>query len=319
MRLTKEDKEGEAGVVYRELYKGLGQQQTVYAGELGGITIALAALHANGTQQPYPDTPYAAHLLIDNQSAVLGTCDPFKGPGQHQRLANRSLYLQIGRDLPHIDLQIHWVPGHVEIEGNERADVLAKKGAALRFKEAVGAGEAGEKDEDSEDEEREGVGVTRVNGRLGGGGTKAKGRRRLKEETPPLPGGNNLPKSVSVVNAEFNEGLKERWAETWRTQGPGKLLRQVDSAPPSQHTLKLHDGLWRRHSSLLTQLRTGRSPTSRPTSTRPVAGPTTAASAGGPRRGATSSSSASSTRSSAVVSFTPSDRTPTTSPPSSVT
>lgn len=261
VRVMQENDEGEMMAAYGEQYKGLGQHQTVYAGELDGITIALTAVHANGVRQPLPHTPYAAHLLIDNQSAVLGACDPFKGPGQHQRLANRSLYLQIERDLPHVDLQIHWVPGHVEIEGNELADALAKRGAELRFKEAVGSGEAGEREEDSEEDEGEEVeGVTRVQGRVGAGGTRRRKKRRRSEEvSPPVPGGNDLPKSVSAVNAEFDKGLKQRWAELWRTQGPGKLLRQVDLAPPSPHTLRLHDGLWRRHSSLLTQLRTGRS------------------------------------------------------------
>jgi hypothetical protein len=34
-----------------------------------------------------------------------------------------------------IHTHIHWVPGHVEVEGNEKADQLAKKGAEHKRKE----------------------------------------------------------------------------------------------------------------------------------------------------------------------------------------
>ncbi|KAL8280739.1 hypothetical protein RQP46_006743 [Phenoliferia psychrophenolica] len=45
----------------------------------------------------------------------------------------------------------------------------------------------------------------------------------------------------------------------WRSQATAKAHRRVDSHAPSKHTLRLHEGLPRRLSSLLTQLRTGRS------------------------------------------------------------
>jgi ribonuclease HI len=34
-----------------------------------------------------------------------------------------------------IHTHIHWVPGHVEVEGNEKADQLAKKGTEHKRKE----------------------------------------------------------------------------------------------------------------------------------------------------------------------------------------
>jgi hypothetical protein len=35
----------------------------------------------------------------------------------------------------HIHTHIHWVPGHVEVEGNKKADQLAKKGTERKRKE----------------------------------------------------------------------------------------------------------------------------------------------------------------------------------------
>jgi ribonuclease HI len=34
-----------------------------------------------------------------------------------------------------IHTHIHWVPGHVEVDGNEKADQLAKKGTERKRKE----------------------------------------------------------------------------------------------------------------------------------------------------------------------------------------
>jgi ribonuclease HI len=63
-------------------------------------------------------------LFTDNQSAILRASRLDRGPGQETTLNilhTSNALLQ--RSAP---VTLHWVPGHIDIEGNEEADCLAK-------------------------------------------------------------------------------------------------------------------------------------------------------------------------------------------------
>ena len=105
-------------------------------------------------------------------------------------------------------------------------------------------------------EQKEVTGMTRVRGQVGAGGR----RDEVDEDVGPgLPGGDEVRKSVSAVKDVHARELKAEWARQWATRKEGAKLRQVDSAPQSSLSLSRHASLKRYQSSILTQLRTGRS------------------------------------------------------------
>lgn len=250
IRLKESEVEGRE-LLWGKKSVGMGQQQTVYAGELKGINLGLTTLL--DTLPLLDNIERTIYLFVDNQSAVRNACDPFKGPGQLQRSSNRKIWMELTSRYPLATLNIIWVPGHVSIEGNELADVAAKEGAESRWEEI------------EEEEEEEEV-VVRVVEKRG----SRKDREEEKERSElsraekvfrieAAKEGFLLDKSVSAVNAEYDGELKREWGVRWKGKREGGRLRQIDHSNPGAHSLRLHEGLNRRHSSILTQLRTGSS------------------------------------------------------------
>jgi hypothetical protein len=66
----------EEGVTGGQQWKDMGQYQTVYAGELDGIRLALDSILI--LIPHYANIPRDIHLFVDNQSALSGACDPSK-------------------------------------------------------------------------------------------------------------------------------------------------------------------------------------------------------------------------------------------------
>src|SRR5437588_7385154 len=65
-------------------------------------------------------------IFCDNQSAVRSMSDKRPIPGQEYILkTHTSAKILKSRG---ITVHIHWVPGHVQVQGNEKADALAKQG-----------------------------------------------------------------------------------------------------------------------------------------------------------------------------------------------
>ncbi|GAA6026135.1 hypothetical protein JCM10207_001437, partial [Rhodosporidiobolus poonsookiae] len=110
-----------------ELERGrtLGQYQSVYAAELEGARLALA------TTIPLVPAGFQA-VLLDNQSVLLQPFSPAPSAGQQARLALRTLARHLNKNEPECVLTLLWVPGHVGVDGNERADALAKMAAESR-------------------------------------------------------------------------------------------------------------------------------------------------------------------------------------------
>ncbi|GAA6045615.1 hypothetical protein NBRC10513_005033 [Rhodotorula toruloides] len=103
--------------------KGMGQLQTVYAGELEGLRLALSSLLVT----PIADTPLSVLISLDNTSALTHSTDPTPSSSQHLRLAIRKAFEHLKRTRKDLVVSLSWSPGHVGIEGNEAADVEAKE------------------------------------------------------------------------------------------------------------------------------------------------------------------------------------------------
>jgi len=100
----------------------IGNQQIVYDGELEGIARAFeyAAEVATTGQQ--------IQVYADNQAAIHRIKNPSDNPGQAWQLRCFHAAAEVASKQAFISL--HWAPGHEGVDGNERADSLAK-GAAL--------------------------------------------------------------------------------------------------------------------------------------------------------------------------------------------
>ncbi|GAA6006002.1 hypothetical protein JCM10207_007303 [Rhodosporidiobolus poonsookiae] len=217
----KRREEGEAGEgewAFPAKGRALGQHQTVYVSELVGVNLGITTIHA--MLDARPPAPVTAHLFLDNQSAVSNSFSPLASSGQQLRRRNRTAYLNLVRAHPHLRLMVHWVPGHVGVDGNEAADEAAK--------DAAGAA---------------------VDGEEGG----------QYVEQVDMATGAELPKSAAALLAAFDLALPARWDALWRSDARGGALRRLDLHAPSRHILRLHQHLPRPLSSLLTQLRTSHS------------------------------------------------------------
>lgn len=103
--------------------KNLGPNYLVYNGELEGITTALEL----AIKRDYSSKDI--RVYVDNQAALLRLRVPANTPGQQwqKRAINAASTL---RDRGNM-VSLEWVPGHVNVRGNERADKLAKQATDL--------------------------------------------------------------------------------------------------------------------------------------------------------------------------------------------
>ncbi|KLO09562.1 hypothetical protein SCHPADRAFT_804613, partial [Schizopora paradoxa] len=97
-------------------------EHTVFEGEVTGAILALDIIKS---------IPRAskAHVFIDCQPAISAIQSPSAQPAQYLlRFFHDSLY-RLHRLRKSLEIHIHWVPGHEDIEGSDAADDEAKKAA----------------------------------------------------------------------------------------------------------------------------------------------------------------------------------------------
>ena len=108
--------------VYQETVN-IGKGQIVYNGELEAI--ARGFEYAATVASEYEDI----HIHADNQAAIHRIKTPSDRPGQIWQL--RCLQAAERVREAGASIVLHWVPGHTDVPGNEKADLLAKEAAKL--------------------------------------------------------------------------------------------------------------------------------------------------------------------------------------------
>jgi ribonuclease HI len=117
-----------AGTTVHESSYYLGEECEVFDAELYGIAKA-THLATKLLDQPTTDV----WIFCDNQSAVLRMANSLPMPGQEYILNGLNNIKKLNN--ANIKTHIHWVPGHVNVKGNERADHLAKEGTTKKRQE----------------------------------------------------------------------------------------------------------------------------------------------------------------------------------------
>ena len=108
--------------VYQETLN-IGKGQIVYNGELEGITRGFE--YATTVASSYQEI----RIFADNQAAIHRIKTPSDNPGQCWQL--RCIEAANVVERAGASISLHWVPGHTDVPGNERADELAKEAAKM--------------------------------------------------------------------------------------------------------------------------------------------------------------------------------------------
>lgn len=109
--------------IHREIQVNIGPDNLVYNGELEGTTRAIeqaAKIAKKGLH---------FHIFSDNQAGLLRLKTPSDDPGQECQIRAITAATTIINKKAKVTL--NWVPGHTDIKGNERADLLAKKATTI--------------------------------------------------------------------------------------------------------------------------------------------------------------------------------------------
>ena len=113
------------GVEGGALQRGLGRHAEVYDAEV----MALAEGAGKAWELKRPEILHY-HFFADNSSGIGAAFDADPGPSQDQALIFRKFVVKLLAH-PRRTVEIAWVPGHQGVQGNERADELAKEAAYL--------------------------------------------------------------------------------------------------------------------------------------------------------------------------------------------
>ena len=157
-------------------------------------------------------------ICIDNQAAILAVYNPGASSGQY--LVKWIVRLIDGLRRQNIEVELHWVPAHIGIEGNEKADIAAKQATGWRLK-------------------------------------GQRGRQKEVDTGQTAPQAQLVRVLKSAVKTTVDKRVQQQWAEEWRDCKNGRALYSIITKP-SKSVLQLHDKLTKRHSAIAIQLRTAK-------------------------------------------------------------
>lgn len=199
------------GGITGRAYLGPSTSYTVYSAELYGIILALFM----GFRTGYKDN----HIIIcaDNQTALKAIANPRGGSGQH--MVKFIVWLIDDHRRRGVNVELHWVPAHIGIAGNEAADVAAKQATGWKSKRRS-RGPLVEIDTDD----------------------KAKQTTMIKE-------------LKSARKQAIRKDILPQWTALWKEETRGRDLFRIEPSP-RKAILRLHDDLSKEMSTIAVQLRT---------------------------------------------------------------
>ena len=187
---------------------------TVYAAELQGILngIEISVCYSNRMQGK------TVIILTDNQAAIQAVSNPSISSGQY-------LVIDIVRAINELrkrgcSVELQWVPAHMDVPGNEKADREAKEATGWRER------------------------ITH-------------GRQTERDTSITAPAILNPLRLLTAIKTAVKTRATEKWRKAWSDSKRGATLKIIQSQP-SRDVLKLHENTQRWQSSLIVQMRTGK-------------------------------------------------------------
>jgi ribonuclease HI len=108
--------------------RGLGARAEVYDGEMAGLWLGARAAMDYASKNPMITH---VHFFADNSAAINTIFDPQLRPCQlYAESFTRRMTEFLDGNIERT-VEVAWVPGHCSVKGNDRADVLAKRGVEL--------------------------------------------------------------------------------------------------------------------------------------------------------------------------------------------
>lgn len=186
---------------------------TVYSGELYGIMLAIG-------MAIYRIQPIEGRLIvcIDNQASIQAVQSPGASSGQY-------LVKLIVRQINHlrsrgIEVELHWIPAHRGIPGNDLVDIAAKQATGWRQK-------------------------------------KRRGKLIEYDTNKPSTKAPIIKTLRNALKTVITKDTHKHWIESWDTAEHGRELYSIEPKP-RKAILKLHEGLDKELSAILVQMRTGK-------------------------------------------------------------
>ena len=117
-----------------EMKGALGEQAKVFNAKMTGLSVAGEAAKHFILNGDWIQKPSCIIFYMDNSAAISCIYKGTPGKAQEQSLTFRNHIKDILMETEDTLIAISWVPRHVNITGNEKADHLAKGGTKLRPK-----------------------------------------------------------------------------------------------------------------------------------------------------------------------------------------
>ena len=108
-----------------EMFDACGADSSNYEAEVSALSNALDHLQKEFDENPIKATSVV--VFTDSLSAL----EAMEGGDQDESLIQVAQKAERLRTTHSMDLKLQWIPGHIGIHGNEKADKLAKQGSQL--------------------------------------------------------------------------------------------------------------------------------------------------------------------------------------------
>jgi ribonuclease HI len=118
------------GGTHETRYLGTDKESNVYAAELVAMNLALQIVMKAKQDPATRYRPEVTTIFSDSQAALKAIQNPGNRSGQHLVYGVRARVQ--GATRQGIQVKFQWVPAHIGIEGNEKADQLAKQATGWR-------------------------------------------------------------------------------------------------------------------------------------------------------------------------------------------
>ncbi len=119
-----------------------------------------------------------------------------------------------------IQIELHWVPAHSGVDGNEKGDKAAQESTGWKLK-------------------------------------KHRNNRFVEEDTHRTAPKVFIPLLKAAIKEVHRQQINIKWAESCSAESKGKELRAL-APTPSTKVLQLHKRIKKPESALITQMRTGK-------------------------------------------------------------